>query len=131
MLCRYRTAVRVAGGGLLLAAAMLFAPGRAAAECGDYVTILSDGPGGTPGEHGPAHHGPAKPCHGPGCSSTPGPSDHPLTAPETEPVGPKGWANRSAGDAAEAGGPGRKFTLTPAGRTVHRPQSVFHPPRAT
>jgi hypothetical protein len=126
MATRSRTAVlRLTGGGLLLAAAVLLAPARAAAGCGDYVTILNDGP---TGDHGPAHPGPAKPCHGPGCSGSPTPFDLPLTAPVTEPVGPKGWADRSAGDAAETGGPGWTFALTSSARPIHRARPIFHPP---
>jgi hypothetical protein len=131
MAIRSRTAVlRVVGGGLLLAAAVLLAPARAAAGCGDYVTILNDGQSGSPaGDHGPGQPGPATPCHGPGCSGDPTPFDVPLTAPVTDPGGPKGWADRSAGDATSPGGPGWQLVLTSPVLSIHRPQPVFHPPR--
>jgi hypothetical protein len=121
------TVLRLAGGGLLLAAAVLLAPARAAAGCGDYVTILNDGP---TGDHSPSDRDPAKPCHGPGCSGSPVPFDLPLTAPVTESGGPRGWADRSAGDAPEADGPDWAFTPTAPVRPIHRARPIFHPPPA-
>src|SRR5581483_12182218 len=57
---------------LPLVAVACFSPGRAAAECGDYVTILN-GPA-VSGHHAMPEGGPAPakpPCHGPNCSGSP------------------------------------------------------------
>lgn len=61
-----------AAAALVLLASIVFAPTKAEASCGDYVTI-----GGEHGHHSsgmthdmPGSHDPAKPrCHGPACSN--------------------------------------------------------------
>jgi hypothetical protein len=125
--------LRVAGGGLLFAAAVLFAPARAAAGCGDYVTILNDGPDGarttahgTPDDPRPAHHGPAKPCHGPGCRNSPG---HPPVPPPPPTAGsPPHDALPAAPACPEPPGVGRLPT-GPSPSPRHVPLPIFHPPR--
>ncbi|MBX9579418.1 MAG: hypothetical protein K2X87_03845 [Gemmataceae bacterium] len=128
---RGRTPVlRLVAAAGLLAAGLAFTPGRAAAECGDYVRIAGQpmAPHGGPGQ---ADHGqptPGKPCHGPGCSghqTTP----VPVTAPVTGPGGSKEWAARFGAD-LDAAATGRTLPpLTSEDGSVSRPASIFHPPR--
>jgi hypothetical protein len=115
----------------LLAAGVAFTPGRAAAECGDYVRI--DGrllaPHDRPGQ---ADHGlplPGKPCHGPGCSGAPAAPSLPVTAPVADPTGSKQWADRFAADLDAAAGGRPLPPLTSDDGPVSRPGSIFHPPR--
>jgi hypothetical protein len=134
MAIRSRTAVlRVTGGGLLLAAAVLLAPAQAAAGCGDYVTVLNDGPAGnstTPhgptGDHGPAHNGPVKPCHGPGCRDAPGHLPVPIPPPTAG--SPPHDALPAASACPEPPGVGRLPT-GPSLSPRHVPRPIFHPPR--
>src|SRR5262245_34061869 len=126
---------------LLLAVACL-TPGRASAECGDYVTILN-GPGASahqpmPGANDgatPNHENtpsPVKPpCHGPNCSSTPD-----LPFPPLAPIAPVGTQVKELTGhlhpATEAdAGPGRAFDRdTTSARPIRRASSVFHPPQS-
>lgn len=124
-----RTAVATA----LLVAGVAFAPGRAAAECGDYVRVdgrpMAGHDPGAPGHADPGWPTPAKPCHGPNCSGNPSTPAPPLTAPVADPSGLKAWAARFVADlGADAGG--RSLPpLTSDSGAVSRPGSVFHPPR--
>src|SRR5262245_47042971 len=122
---------------LLLAAAACLTPGRASAECGDYVTIRN-------GPADPAHHAttrdatpqpdqaPARPpCHGPNCSSAPARDPSPL--PPVAPTGlqPKELTQHPAAAADPDAGPGSALDRDPSSaRPVRRASSVFHPPRA-
>ncbi|MBX9585406.1 MAG: hypothetical protein K2X87_34295 [Gemmataceae bacterium] len=62
-----RTQVLRVVGAAVAAAAVASSPGRAAAECGDYVRIARV----VPAEHPPADGPAPKPCDGPGCSGRP------------------------------------------------------------
>ncbi|QJW93285.1 hypothetical protein FTUN_0791 [Frigoriglobus tundricola] len=107
-------------------------PGRAAAECGDHVTILNtqvnptdataSSPSGTPA---PLN----APCSGPNCSRLP--DRHPplAPAPVSEPSGKEAAAILGLLGAPDLA----RFALAPAA-TSHRPiaraTAIFHPPRA-
>jgi hypothetical protein len=117
---------------LLLAAGVCLSPQRAAAECGDYVHILNapaastqHATPGTPETPAPA----APPCQGPNCSGAPvrhAPPPGPVT-----PAGPQAKeVVQSLDPVAATDGPRSTFDrgFTSA-RPVHRPSSVFHPPR--
>lgn len=123
------TAVAIA----LLVGGVAFAPGRAAADCGDYVRIAGRPMAGhdtpTPGHADPEMPTPAKPCHGPNCSSNPTTPAPPLTAPVTDPSGSKEWAARFvAAEGADAGTDSLPPITSDAG-AVSRPGTIFHPPR--
>jgi hypothetical protein len=124
-----------------IAVSLAASAGRAAAECGDYVTILNGSgssghqsgtrsghdavPGGTPT---PA---PAKPpCHGPNCSGSPA-----REAPPLAPVAPTGTQAKeltqhlgpvNSPDAEPGSAFDRDIT---SHRPIRRASSVFHPPR--
>lgn len=122
--------LRTVAAAALLTAGVAFAPGRAAAECGDYVRI-----GNAPmvGHDRPADLGmpfPGKPCDGPGCSDRPSTPAPPLSAPVTDPSGSKEWAARFAADLVADAGGRSLLPLTSETGAVSRPGSVFHPPRA-
>ena len=121
---------RPVGIALAVLAAAACSPGRAAAECGDYVHIVKDDPvkASTPGHGEPI--APRPPCHGPGCSEKPATPVLPLTAPVTDTEGPKELAARTPGDADPAAGPGWVVPVEPAGRPSRIPNPIFHPPRA-
>jgi hypothetical protein len=118
---------------LLLVVVACASPQRAAAECGDYVTILNAPPGS-------AHHAmpaspdsgdaPARaPCHGPNCQGAPV-KHYPPLAPAA-PVGPQAKEQaqylESVGDADAPPAPFDRDSSSP--RPVKRASSVFHPPR--
>jgi hypothetical protein len=113
------------GPALLLVAVGWFAPGRAAAECGDYVTI-----GGRPVAHAEGTiPGPLGPCPGPSCSPPPAPDPAPLSGGAPVPTAPDQSADWTAGRPA-VGEPGTLFSFPPsAGWPSARPVPVFHPPR--
>jgi hypothetical protein len=133
MSVRGRTpALRLVAAAGLLAAGVAFTPGRAAAQCGDYVRIAGqpmaphDGPG-------QADHGlptPGQPCHGPGCSGAPATPALPVTAPVADPSGSKQWADRFAADPDAAAGGRTLPPITSDDGAVSRPASIFHPPRS-
>lgn len=116
---------------LLLVAAMLFSPGRATAGCGDYVNVLNPTAESLrdPIANHDNHGRPAKPCHGPSCSNQP---DRPIpspapTAPTTVQVKELVPISRPVDcDLAS-----NTFTdiSNRSSRPIHRPLSVFHPPR--
>ena len=118
---------------LLLVAVALLSPQRAAAECGDHVTVLNptaraghDAPMPSDGEPLSA----PKPCNGPGCSKKPDRPD-PLSAPVAPSVAPVKQLVPGAG-LLNANDPTQShFDRGDANaRPVHRPFSIFHPPRA-
>lgn len=117
--------IRLAAVAVLTAAGLLAAPDRAAAGCGDYVVVadvMADG-----SDHPPP---PMAPCHGPGCSNGPESPDVPLSAPVPSPVGSDPWAALAGRAVAPDPGPGSRYAVPPdAGRPVHIPQPIFHPPR--
>jgi hypothetical protein len=119
--------LRAAGVAILPVVALAVGTGRAAAECGSYVTILDDqGRVQTPADHPPM---PQAPCHGPNCHSTP-------AAPAPVPPAPTGPAPDAKAlgilDAAEPGRPSAGLhPAGAAGSAVGRPNPIFHPPRAS
>src|SRR5262245_54783015 len=85
----------LAGASLTLLAAALLSPGRANAECGDYVMV--GGKHAAPVPHAPStsSHEPAVPCHGPNCSKRP---NLPIVPPAPPPsVSAAEWACLAAG----------------------------------
>ena len=127
--------VRGAGAAVLLAAAVLLLPQRAAAACGDYVTIADDHGAATsspahdthPADGRPASPGP---CHGPNCSRGPSEPFAPPAPSSTTPVQPKRWLTGLADGPEAPGRSGWCGALHSSGRAVRRPTPVFHPPRA-
>ncbi|HEV3437972.1 MAG TPA: hypothetical protein VG122_11460 [Gemmata sp.] len=125
---------------LLFVVSLGFTPGRAAAECGDYIGIRNAPPGSThhssttnidrPIPDGLGTPNPLKqPCHGPNCSSSPV-REFPPLAPIT-PVST--WVKEVAqpfspldAEITTAGSLDRDLTSP---RPIHRASSVFHPPR--
>lgn len=124
---------------LPLVAVVLLSPGRATAECGDYVTIRnapagsvhhvpSDAPNAVPVAETPT---PAKrPCHGPNCSGSPV-----REAPPMAPVAPAGPRAKELvrlldfihGPDTDPGSGFDRDTTSP--RPVSRADAIFHPPR--
>jgi hypothetical protein len=116
---------RHAGVALLPAVIVLCCAGRAAAECGSYVTIIDEkGQAHPAGERG----GPKAPCHGPFCDGGP---KAPAPAPPA-PVNPIPDVKCLLADAGDDPGPGgaRRVCLDPDGSPVHEPRPIFHPPRS-
>jgi hypothetical protein len=120
---------------LLLVVVACSTPERAAAECGDYVTILNGSQSAThaaPVSNLNPEQSPAKPpCHGPNCSSSPAREFPPVPpAPTTSTSTVKESArNSSAADTAAAalGSPFDRDLTSPL--PIHRASSIFHPPR--
>ena len=119
--------LRAAGVALLPVVALAVGTGRAAAECGSYVTILDDqGRVQTPADHSPI---PKAPCHGPNCHGTP-------AAPTPIPPAPTGPAPDAKAlvvlDGTHPGDPSDGlFPTDVAGPVVGRPNPIFHPPRSS
>lgn len=120
---------RLAGGLLLIAAAVAICPNRAEAACGDYVIIL-DGRAVTdhamPGPSG-GEQLPKAPCHGPGCSKLPNVPFAPVSVPSTPLPDSKAFAF-GVGDQPPAD-LGRAIPDSSTSIPVHQPGSIFHPPR--
>lgn len=116
---------------LLLVAVACASPGRAAAECGDHVVILTN-PTNQDGHATPATADvpPKAPCSGPNCSRPP---ERP--APPLAPVSVSGPHGKEAAPLLGAVEPpdlapsSRAADLT-SPRPIRRATSVFHPPRA-
>ena len=118
---------------LLLVAGALLSPQRAAAECGSHVTVLNP-TAESRHDHAPppATNGgePAKaPCNGPNCSGAPERNAPPAPPAPTgaqakELVSGAGLLDRD--DPTHS--PFDRAGVT--ARQIHRPFSVFHPPRA-
>jgi len=118
---------------LLLVAAACATPGRATAECGDYVAILNaraHSGGLTPPAPIEAPAPLEAPCSGPNCSRRPDRHAPPLApAPVSETFGK---------ELAQVFGPFDPLDVVPASRApalisprpVSRASSIFHPPRA-
>lgn len=95
-------------------------PTRAAAGCGDYVTIQNDNSGHTPAK---------PPCHGPHCSGKPEapPPFSPIVVVSVRVSDPLHIAERFWADDSLSRGFGRDTTSPrPIGRTT----DIFHPPRS-
>jgi hypothetical protein len=110
-------------------------PGRAAAECGDHVTILNR-PTVQPTPEGTASPAagvplapPMAPCSGPNCSG--GSERHPAPLAPVSTAEPPGKAVAAIGGTVEPPGDAssRVGDLTTS-RPIRRATSVFHPPRA-
>jgi hypothetical protein len=110
----------------LLVAAVCLSPERAAAGCGDHVTILNDA---ATANHRATPARPPAPCEGPNCSGAPERHAPPL-APVT-PTGPQAKeVVHSLGPVSNTDGPQTSFDRDPnSPRPIHRSSSVFHPPR--
>jgi hypothetical protein len=130
----------VVGGGLL--AVVLLGPARAAAGCGDHVTILPSPPAGSPLAGSMPHAQESgsrpdtgqvplrKPCSGPNCSGSPVREPSPL-APGAPPGSqPKELTEHpgtvNASDADPCSAIDREVTST---RPILQPAFVFRPPR--
>jgi len=120
---------------LLLVVVACASPQRAAAECGDYVTILNAPAGSTrhampsPADTGETRAPARPPCHGPNCQGAP--DRHVPPPAPVAPAGPQGKElaqHLDVVDAVEA--PPATFDRdTSSPRPVRRASSVFHPPR--
>lgn len=113
---------------LLLVVVALLSPQRAAAGCGDHVTVLD--PTAQPSRDAAPtadHSAPLPPCSGPNCSRTPehnAPPPVPTVSSAKQSVPGAGLLDRA--DPAHA-----PFDrIDAAGCPVYRPFFVFHPPRA-
>jgi hypothetical protein len=125
-------AFRLVAAAVLAAAGMSLSPARAAAGCGDYVTIEGRVDAGHPDEHGPSAAepvAPRPPCYGPGCSDRPAAPQLPVTTPPGPPA-PEGYADHPAAEPEGGRDPGWAAPLTPDGRRVRTASAIFHPPRA-
>ena len=127
--------LRLVATGLLVALGVGVTPGRAAAECGDYVTVLGEQVShGSPQPDADRSHGmparPDRPCHGPNCSSNPTTPAVPVSPPVTSPSDSKNLVAGLVGDRDDFPGAGWSLSLTSEGRVVRHPRSIFHPPRA-
>jgi hypothetical protein len=121
---------------LLLVAAAFATPGRATAECGDHVVILTAPLGehrpATAGSHTDAPPRPVKvPCHGPDCSAPPAPADTLWTVPsakdprESNAAALAAAVGHAATHSVEWSIPGPDCTPT------SRPFAPFHPPKSS
>lgn len=119
--------------GLLLAVGIAFTPGRARAECGDYITIHNAAPGS---HHSQTTHNnlgertPFKlPCHGPNCSRSPERQSPPFAPPVVVGSPVKEQAQHVTAidnDGTSSSSFARDNTSF---RPIDRASSVFHPPR--
>lgn len=104
---------------------LTFAPGRAAAECGDHVTVAGQ-PAHADREPSPEL---PRPCHGPNCSTRPAVPLPPVTVPLTEQTSPNDPATAPT---ETAGGSHRgewiAFETTPR-PSSRLPAPIYHPPR--
>ena len=129
-------ACRSAGVAVAIAVAVLCAPGRAAATCGDYLHVGGDQPAADvnkpAGDHGSQHqqNTPRPPCDGPSCSGKSGTPVAPLSAPVTDPGASKQWAARGGAEADGGGGTRWSAPISSDSSPIHVPGSIFHPPRA-
>lgn len=121
---RLSRVVRMAGVALLPAVLVFCCAGRADAECGDYVRIISSD--GTIKEM-PGHE--SKPCQGPFCHGGPKAPNPVPPAPTSLVPDPKGLASDASSGPDNAAT--TRFELEPNGSPVHYPSSIFHPPRAS
>jgi hypothetical protein len=115
-------AIHAAGVALLLAGAFGVAPGRAEAGCGDYLMTGHDAVADQP----LGHQFPKVPCHGPNCSNkpeTPSPLPAPVP-PSSETKACLTGLEQEAGDRGD-----RTIPHSSAAGPVHKPGSIFHPPR--
>ena len=125
--------VRLPAAAFLLAGGFFVSPGRASADCGDYVTIA-----GQPS----AHHAmppaddtkptdsPRRPCNGPNCSKR---QDSPIT-PSRAPVTPTGETKslevRIGADLPPDSDGGWRLLDATSAQPIRMSRSIFHPPRS-
>jgi hypothetical protein len=128
---------------LLLVAVVCASSGRASAECGDYVTILSPSATCSDGRAAPVLFTPVNgtaespalpaaprkgPCSGPNCSGAPERQPAPL-APVTT-AGPQGKeVAQVLGSDEQSEGACTRVCDSTSSRPIRRASSVFHPPR--
>ncbi|QEL13527.1 hypothetical protein [Limnoglobus roseus] len=112
---------------LLLVLLACASPGRAAAECGNYVIILN-GPAAAAPTATPDHPAPPLPCSGPNCSRKP--EQHaPLPVP-VAPTGPQGKdVTPAAGTVEPAHRPVVRAEYSLSARPIRRATAIFHPPQ--
>src|SRR5215212_1147446 len=115
---------------LLLVVVALLSPQRASAECGSHVTVLNPTAESQHEAMPPTGGEPAKPpCQGPNCSGAP---ERPMPTPA--PPAPTGGQVKElvpgAGlpDRADPS-PSPFDRARTTARPIHRPLSIFHPPR--
>src|SRR5688572_25234984 len=116
---------------LLLVAGALLSPQRASAECGSHVTVLNPTAESRHDAMPPTDGGePVKtPCQGPNCSGAPE-RHSPTPAPPAPTSGQVKELVSAAGlsDRADPSPSPFAHARTTA-RPIHRPLSIFHPPR--
>jgi hypothetical protein len=128
-----RNLIRATATALLLAAGVFASPGRATADCGDYVTIA-----GQPSAHhampapGDAPQGetPRKPCNGPNCSKKQDPPVAPVRAPAPPTGDTKPVATNHGADTLPTADRGGWVTTSDSAKPIFTSTSVFHPPRS-
>ena len=124
-------AIRPAVALVLLASGDGFAPGAAAASCGDYVTVgeatVSGGHDGRTGVVAEAPPAAPRPYSGPRCSGRTPDRVPPPAAPQINPVRSVAWLG---GAGPDVGGPSAGLPLPAStGIPISRPRVIFHPPR--
>jgi hypothetical protein len=115
---------------LALLAGCLFAPARADASCGDYVSVgsqsgHSDAP--KPNEQSSQDRKRQQPCHGPSCYGIP--SSLPLASAPPAPAREKEWAAVAFPTLSPEPRPLDALAEYTDRHAVRRGSSVFHPPR--
>jgi len=113
-----------AGIAVAVLVAVAFAPGRAKAECGDYVHILPDAPAAN------GQPAPKAPCNGPHCSGKPAAPTAPLTIPASDSEVNELLTNGSGYDNDLNHTKERHFREMSVTLPSTIPTSIFHPPRA-
>lgn len=110
---------------VLVAGWLAFAPGRAAAECGDHVIVA-----GQPAQPDPeSPPGPRQPCHGPNCSERPAAPLPPVTAPVTNPASQHDAATTTKHDARPSNAGARTALDDVPLPPLVLPAPIYHPPR--
>jgi hypothetical protein len=124
---------------LLLVVVACASPGRATAECGDYVVILNTNDPASPDGRatpfstptGSVEHpaSPKVPCSGPNCSRSP--ERHPAPFAPVSPPGPHGKeVVQTLGSVEPTDSASSRICDFISPRPIRRASSVFHPPRA-
>src|SRR5579872_7187317 len=125
---------------LLLAAGVLFAPSRASAECGDYITIIKHGSdsghtqANTSHDQSAQHHinnsmPPSTPCKGPNCSSSPSHKSTPLAPVVLVTSTAKELTQPSLNSSGDSDTPSKFNRDDIFERPIHHSSTIFHPPR--